>query len=107
MAEVKHVDTSSFDAEVLQSDIPVLVDFWAPWCMPCKMVAPVVDKVAETFDGRAKVVKVMVDDSPDLANRYGIRGIPSLLVFRDGDVVGRMTGVQPESTIVAALESAL
>jgi thioredoxin 1 len=107
MAEIKNVDADSFDAEVLQSEIPVLVDFWAPWCAPCQMVAPIVEKVAEGFAGRAKVVKVNVDEAPELANRYGIRGIPSLLVFKDGDVVGRMVGVQPESALTSALEAAL
>jgi thioredoxin 1 len=107
MAEVMEVTAGTFDAEVLQSLQPVLVDFWAAWCMPCRMVAPVVEKVAEAFAGRAKVCKVNVDEAPELANRYGIRGIPSLLVFRGGDVVGRLTGVQPESALVTALESAL
>lgn len=107
MADIRNVDAETFEAEVLQSDVPVLVDFWAPWCAPCQMVAPIVEKVAEGFAGRARVVKVNVDDAPELANQYGIRGIPSLLVFKDGDVVSRMVGVQPESAIASALEAAL
>ncbi|MCX7597730.1 MAG: thioredoxin [Armatimonadetes bacterium] len=107
MADVKNVDATTFEAEVLQSDIPVLVDFWAPWCAPCQMVAPIVEKVAEGFAGRAKVVKVNVDEAPELANQYGIRGIPSLLVFKGGDVVSRLVGVQPEPVLRSALEAAL
>lgn len=107
MAEIKNVDAESFEAEVFQSEIPVLVDFWAPWCAPCQMVAPILEKVAEDFAGRVKVIKVNVDEAPELANQYGIRGIPSLLVIKHGDVVSRMVGVQPESVIASALEAAL
>jgi thioredoxin 1 len=107
MSNAKDVDASNFDAEVVNSDVPVLVDFWAPWCNPCKMMAPVVEKLAERYAGRVKVVKLNVDDSPDLANRFGIRGIPSLFIFKGGSVLTRLVGVQTEAAMASALDAAL
>ncbi len=94
----------NFDKEVLQSDIPVLVDFWATWCAPCRMIAPVIDAIAEEYEGKLKVGKVNVDECSQLAIRYGIRAIPTLLLFKDGKVVEQMVGVQPKDTIKAIID---
>ncbi len=107
MAEVGHVTGSNFEAEVLNSDIPVLVDFWAPWCAPCHMVAPIVEKIAERFAGKLKVVKLNVDEAPELANQYRIRGIPALLLFKNGEVVNQLIGAQPENAIATVVEQVI
>lgn len=103
MANLNNVDTANFDQEVLQSDKPVLVDFWAEWCGPCKALAPVLDEIAQEVDGKASVVKVNVDQAQDLAQKYGIRGIPTLIFFKDGEVKGTLVGNQPKAEIVKSL----
>ncbi|MCL5104497.1 MAG: thioredoxin [Armatimonadetes bacterium] len=103
MSNALEVNESSFDTEVTNSHIPVLVDFWAGWCMPCKMLAPVVDQVAAEFVNKVKVVKVDVDSNQALAAKFGVRGIPTLLVLKNGQVVDRMVGVQPKTAIAAKL----
>ena len=104
MAEVPSVTEQSFDQEVLQSELPVLVDFWAPWCGPCRAVAPVVEKVATDMTGKLKTVKCNVDESQSLAAKYGIRSIPSLLIFRGGEVVDSVVGFLPEAELKKRLE---
>jgi len=101
------VSTRDFDLEVLKATTPVLVDFWAPWCMPCRMLAPVVDELAADYNGRVKVVKVNVDENQPLAARYGIRGIPTLLLFKNGEAVDRAVGVQPKQALVEKLNRVL
>ena len=93
----------NFAAEVLQSELPVLVDFWATWCGPCKMLAPTVAEIAEEYAGRVKVGKVNVDNAPDLAARYGITSIPVLLLFRKGEVAQTSVGFVPKADVVAML----
>jgi len=101
--EVQLTD-ANFSQEVLESDKPVLVDFWAPWCMPCRMVAPAVQEIAAEYAGRVKVGKLNTDENQMTAAQYQIMGIPSLLVYRDGKVVDRIVGVVPKEQIVQALD---
>jgi thioredoxin 1 len=95
---VEGTDTN-FDQEVLKSDIPVLVDFWAPWCGPCRMVSPLVDELAEELTGKLKVVKVNTDENQEIAVKYGIRSIPTLGIFKDGNIVDGVIGAVPKQTI--------
>ena len=107
MTAPKPVTDSDFEQEVLEADTPVLVDFWAEWCAPCKMVAPVLDDLAEEYDGKIKFTKVDVDTSPETAMKYGIRSIPTLLVFKGGSPVDQVVGAVPKAAIKKRLDSAL
>ncbi len=89
----------NFDAEALKSDIPVLVDFWAEWCGPCRMFSPTVDEFAEENEGRVKVGKVNVDEQPDLAGRYGVMSIPTAILFKNGEIADTLVGVQPKTAL--------
>jgi len=100
-------NVTEFNEEVLKSDKPALVDFWAPWCGPCKMVAPEVEAIAKNFEGRAVVAKVNVDEQQDLASHYNVMSIPTLVVFKAGSEVGRITGYRPQKDIADILEKAL
>ena len=104
---VNHVTDANFDQEVLKSDKAVLIDFWAPWCAPCRAIAPLIDELAGEYAGRLKVVKLNVDDNPETPARYGVRGIPNLLIIRGGQVKEQIVGAVPKSHLVRAVDSAL
>jgi thioredoxin 1 len=104
---VSHVTDTNFEQEVLKSGKPVLIDFWAPWCAPCRAIAPVIDELAGEYAGRLKVVKINVDDNPETPARYGVRGIPNLLIIKGGQVKEQIVGAVPKSHLVRAVDSAL
>lgn len=103
MSSVVSVTDSTFAQEVLKSEVPVLVDFWAPWCGPCRMVSPVVDEIAVEYTGQVKVVKLNTDQYPTVASHYGIRSIPTLMVFKDGRQVDTVVGAVPKSSLAKTL----
>jgi thioredoxin 1 len=107
MGKITEVGDNNFDAEVLSCDLPVLVDFWAPWCGPCKSIAPIVEEIAGQFEGKLKVAKLNVDDNPATASRYGIRGIPNLIILKAGAVKEQIVGAVPKAKLVSAIEKAL
>ncbi len=107
MAHPTTLSDSTFDEEVLQSDVPVLVDFWADWCAPCKIIAPIVEQLAEEYDGKAKFGKLDVDSNPQAAMKYGLRGIPTLLIFSGGSPVDQIVGAVPKAQLKSRLEAAL
>jgi thioredoxin 1 len=106
-AEPTAVNDSNFDEQVVKSEQPVLVDFWAPWCAPCLMIAPVLEEIAEKRKGAIKVCKVNVDESPGVAQTYGIRSIPTLMLFKKGQVACRLVGVRPQAEIEKEIEAAI
>jgi len=101
------VNDGNYDSEVLQSSLPVLIDFSASWCGPCRAVAPLIDALADEYKDKFKVAKVDVDESPDVARKHGIRGVPTLVVIKDGAIVDQMVGAVPKAQIVALMERAL
>lgn len=104
MSAALQVTDASFKQDVLESDIPVLVDFWAPWCGPCRMVAPVVDEISQQYEGKVKVVKLNTDENPNVASQYGIRSIPTLMIFKGGQRVDMVVGAVPKTTLANTLE---
>jgi len=107
MAKIAQVSDGDFEAEVLRSDLPVLVDFWAPWCGPCKSIAPVIEELAGQYEGRLKVAKLNVDENPMTPSRYGVRGIPNLIILRGGAVKEQIVGAVSKTRLVEAIERAL
>ena len=104
---VREVTDQSFDQEVLQSQQPVLVDFWAAWCAPCRMLAPTIDQVADDYVGKAKIVKLNVDDNAETSGRYNIRGIPTLLLFKDGELKDQIVGATSKDHISRLIDAQL
>ena len=104
---VMEVNDSNFDSEVTSSSLPVFLDFWAPWCGPCRMVAPVVEELAGEMQGKVKFAKVNIDESPNTASRFGIMSIPTLLVVKGGQIVGQQVGAVPKSTLKSMIENSL
>ena len=107
MGNVAEITDVSFETEVLKSQVPVLIDFWAPWCGPCKAIAPVVEELAGQYVGRLKVVKMNVDDNPQTPSKYGVRGIPNLILFKAGSVADQIIGAVPKAHLVRAIDRAL
>lgn len=103
-ANIVTLTTGNFSAEVLKSSTPVLVDFWAEWCGPCKMIAPVLDELASEFDGRVKIGKVNIDEDQALASQYGVRAIPTLLIFKDGEVAEQIVGMRSKRDLKSSLD---
>lgn len=104
---ITHVSDASFETDVLKSDRPVLVDYWAEWCGPCKMIAPILDEVSKDYDGRLRVAKMNVDENQSTPSKYGIRGIPTLMLFRGGEVVATKVGALSKSQLSSFLDSNL
>ena len=102
---IAQVSDDSFDSEVLKSPVPVLIDFWAPWCGPCRAVAPIVDELAGEYAGKIKIVKMNVDDNPRTPARYGVRGIPNLILFKNGEVQQQIVGAVPKAHLVKAIST--
>jgi thioredoxin 1 len=98
------INDSDFEAEVLKCDLPVLVDYWAPWCGPCRAIAPVIDELAQEFDGKVKIVKMNVDENPTTPSKYGIRAIPTLILYRNGEMVEQVTGAVSKASLAQMLK---
>ncbi len=107
MATITQVGDDNFEAEVLRSGLPVLIDFWAPWCGPCKSIAPIIEELAREYEGRLKVAKLNVDENPGTPSRYGVRGIPNLIILKGGTVKEQLVGAVPKSRLVNAIEKVL
>ena len=107
MSKAQEVTKETFEQDVIQSEIPVLVDFWAPWCGPCKAIAPTIDEIAETLEGSLKVVKVNVDDEKQIAGSLGIRSIPTVILYNGGEVKETFVGARPKADFTTLLDSIL
>ena len=104
---ITHISDSTFDQEVLQSDVPVLVDYWAEWCGPCKMIAPILDEIAADYEGKLKITKLNIDDNPATPPKFGIRGIPTLMIFKGGDVQSTKVGALSKSQLTAFIDQSI
>ena len=107
MSTTHHVSDASFDADVLKAPGPVLVDFWAEWCVPCKMIAPALEELATTMNGKVTVAKVNIDDNPETPKKYGVRGIPTLMLFKGGEVAATKIGALPKGKLMEWIESVI
>jgi thioredoxin 1 len=105
--QIVYVTDATFDSEVLKASLPVLVDYWAEWCGPCKMIAPILDEIAETYTGKLKVAKLDIDNNAETPPKFGIRGIPTLMLFKDGTVVATKVGALSKSQLTAFIDSSL
>lgn len=101
-----NISDGNFEAEVLKSNIPTLVDFWASWCAPCRAIAPVIEEMAKDYSGRLKVTKMNVDENPSTPGKYGVRGIPTLILFKNGEIVEQLVGAVPKSQIKELIDKA-
>ena len=104
---VKHLSDAEFDEYVIKGDLPSLVDFWAPWCGPCKAIGPVIEELADEFEGKVQITKMNVDDNPTTPGKYGIRAIPTLILFKDGEIVDQVTGAVGKTQLTAMLNKAV
>jgi thioredoxin 1 len=104
---IKHISDASFESDVLQADKAVLVDYWAEWCGPCKMIAPILDEVSEAYKDKLQIAKMNVDENRDIPGKFGIRGIPTLMLFKNGELKGTLVGAKPKSEIVAFVDKQL
>jgi thioredoxin 1 len=102
---IVQISDANFESEVLKSPVPVLIDFWAPWCGPCRAIAPIVDQLADEYAGKLKIVKMNVDDNPRTPANYGVRGIPNLILFKDGQVQQQIVGAVPKAHLVKAIST--
>ena len=107
MSKPVEIEEATFDESVIKANVPVLVDFWAPWCGPCRMVAPVVEELAEEYDGKVDFVKINVDDNPKVTSQYGVMSIPTLILFKDGKPVSNIVGFRPKDELKKSLDAAL
>ncbi len=107
MADVQEVTDATFDGDVIKNDLPTLVDFWAPWCGPCRMVAPIVGELSEEYAGKVNFVKMNTDENPQVPTKFGIRSIPSLLIFKNGELKDTVVGYRPKNDIKKRIEEAL
>jgi thioredoxin 1 len=107
MADVQEITDATFDGEVIKSELPTLVDFWAPWCGPCRMVAPIVGELSEEYAGKVNFVKMNTDENPQVPTKFGIRSIPSLLIFKNGELKDTVVGYRPKNDIKKRLEDAI
>ncbi|UXN03395.1 MULTISPECIES: thioredoxin [unclassified Bartonella] len=101
------VDTTNFESDVLKSNQPVVVDFWAEWCQPCKMIAPALDEISQELEGKVRIAKINIDENPELATQFGVRSIPTLLMFKDGEVTSNMVGAAPKSRLADWIKASI
>ncbi|MEE9614921.1 MAG: thioredoxin TrxA [Thermodesulfobacteriota bacterium] len=107
MENIVNVTDSSFETEVLKSEVPAVIDFWAEWCAPCKAIAPIIEEMAGNYEGKIKIAKMNVDENPGTPGKYGVRGIPTLILFKNGEVVDQLVGAVPKAKIQELIDKAL